>query len=85
MYLNESLVPDLGVQGPHMLGQVHVQHQRVAHLVQRVQTRRVTGLVELGDDVTQLGLQLQKLFEGAAKRASVEGGESHLTTFLLRD
>lgn len=40
-------------------GQVHVQEQVVLHLIQHLQTRRVLGLVEFEDNVTNLWLQLQ--------------------------
>ena len=65
-HLNESLVPDHGEEGLEVLGEVHVQHEAAAHVLQRTKARGVGGLMKLGDDITQLRIQLQELLEGTA-------------------
>ena len=47
-----------------MVSKVHIQHQVVPHGIKGLEARGVLGLVELNDDITQLGLQFQELFEG---------------------
>ena len=55
-YLAERSVPDLCIEGINMGSQVHVQVQTVLDLFQQLQTRRVLGLVEPMQDITQLRL-----------------------------
>ena len=50
-HLYECLVPDHGVEGGDVCGQVHVQQQGVPHLVQSGQAGGVVGLVEALDYV----------------------------------
>ena len=61
--LCECLVPDHGVQDVHMGRQVHIQQEALPQLLQSLQAAGVLRLVELKQDIPQLGLQLQELLE----------------------
>ncbi len=48
-----------------MRGEIHVQHKAILEILQRSQAASVAGLIELLQDISQLGLKLKELLEGA--------------------
>ena len=67
MYLNQCFVSDLLVEDWDVVGQVHVQHEALPHLLKDLQAAGVSGVVELEDGVAHLRLQLQERLERAAE------------------